>query len=56
VTAKSLSTTRFHRRGDKTPPCGHHPATLAVKLLPISELIIAFAIKISIVSDTALKI
>jgi hypothetical protein len=37
VTAKSLSTTRFHKRIDKTL-CGHPPVTLAVKLLPIKEV------------------
>ena len=37
VTAKSLSTTRFHMQGDKTPPCWH-PLTLAVKLLPVRKV------------------
>jgi hypothetical protein len=38
VIVKSLSTTRFLRRGDRTPPCGQPPTTLAVKLLPIMDV------------------
>jgi hypothetical protein len=53
IAAKSLSTARLHRRRDKTPPCEHPPATLAVKLLLIRKV---WQVLIIIYLRTSLKL